>query len=118
MAQPKTEQLNVRLPKSLLQAVTEVAAAEHLDRTALIRKLLAEGVIRYRLDHAVRLYSEARTSKARAAELAGVSIYDLTDEVERRGLRSPYAVADVRDDLELLRKRYGLKSRARKGAVG
>jgi predicted HTH domain antitoxin len=106
MAQPKTEQLNVRLPKSLLRGVEEVAEVERLDRTAVIRKLIAEGLERYRLDRAVRLYAEGRISKARAAEMAGISIYEMLDEIEKRGLRSPYTIEDIRQDLELLRVRY------------
>lgn len=108
MIQSKTEQLNVRLPRTILQDVAEVAAIEHLDRTAVIRKLLAEGLVRYRLDHALRLYGEGRISKARAAELARVSLYELSDEVEQRGLRSRLSAADAREDIEMLNKRYGL----------
>ncbi len=109
MAQVKTEQMNVRLPKALLKAVEEMAETEHLDRTAVIRKLIAEGLQHYRLDRAMRLYTEGRISKARAAEMSGVSIYEILDEVDRRGLRSPYTVQDAREDLEILRERYGLK---------
>jgi predicted HTH domain antitoxin len=108
MAQLKTEQLNVRLPKSLLQGLEEMAAAEHVDRTAIVRKLLTEGLARHRLDRALRLYGEGRISKARAAEMANVSIYEVMDEIERRGLRVPYTAADLREDVEMLRKRYSM----------
>ncbi len=116
MAQMKTEQLNIRLPKALLNAVAEMADTEHLDRTAVIRKLIAEGVKQYRLDRAVRLYAEGRISKARAAEMAGVSIYEILDEIERRGLRSPYTAQDARDDLQMLLERYSVRLPSRKAA--
>ncbi len=113
MTESKTEQLNVRLPRPLLNQVEEMAEAEHLDRTTVVRKLIAEGLKRYRLDRAMRLYAEGRVSKSRAAEMAGISIYEILDEVERRGLRSPYAVPDVQEDLEMLRVRYGLEQTPR-----
>jgi predicted HTH domain antitoxin len=106
MAQSKTEQLNVRLPKTLLKGVEEVAEVEQLDRTAVIRRLIAEGLERYRLDRAARLYGEGRISKARAAEMAGISVYEMLDEIEKRGLRSPYTLEDMRQDLEMLCMRY------------
>ncbi len=108
MAQVKTEQLNVRLPQTL-KSVEEMAETEHLDRTTVIRKLIAEGLQRYRVDRAMRLYAAGRLSKAHAAEMSGVSIYEILDEVDQRGLRSPYTVKDAREDLEMLHVRYGLK---------
>jgi len=110
MTQAKTEQLNVRLPQSLLQGLEEIAATEHLDRTAVLRKLLAEGIARYRLDRALRLYAEGHISKTRAAELAGVSLYDILDELERRRLRAPYSISELHEDLEMLRQHYGLSA--------
>jgi predicted HTH domain antitoxin len=112
MTQPKTEQLNVRLPEALLQGLEEIATTEHLDRTAVLRKLLAEGIARYRLDRALRLYAEGHISKTRAAELAGVSLYDILDEIERRRLRAPYSVAELHEDLEMIQQRHGLRTSA------
>ncbi len=110
MTQSKTEQLNVRLPQSLLQGLEEIATTEHLDRTAVLRKLLAEGVARYRLDRASRLYAEGHISESRAAELAGVSLYDILDKIERRRLRAPYSVSELCEDLEMLRQRHDLRA--------
>ena len=41
-------------------------------------------------------------TKARAAELAGISIYEIMDEVRRRGAAPSYSLDALREDLSSL----------------
>ena len=53
--------------------------------------------------HIVSLYEKGQITKGRAAELAGVSIYDVIDELCLRGSASQYTLEELQEDLaELL----------------
>jgi predicted HTH domain antitoxin len=95
-----THQLNLRISEALFQDLEQIAQEEQIDRTSVARKLLAEGVRRWRLEHALHQYEQGQITKGRAAELAGVTIYDILDEVRRRGLTAQYSLEEVREDLQ------------------
>ncbi len=97
-------QLNVRIPVELADKLESVAQEEQVDRTSLVRKFLEEGLQRYRLEQALHLYEQGRISKERAAELAGVSLYDILDELRKRGAADHYDLDELRQDLTLLRE--------------
>jgi predicted HTH domain antitoxin len=105
MAETSTSQLNIRVPKTLLQELEQIAEMEQVDRTAIARKLLSEGVKRWRLERALELCARGQISKERAAEMAGVTLYDIMDELRRRGTSPHYSLDDLREDLALLRER-------------
>lgn len=104
-----TRQLNIRIPESLIEELEHIAAEEQIDRTSAARKLLTEGAQRWRLEHALHLYEQGQITKERAAEMAGVSIYDILDELRRRGTVAQYSLEELREDLALLQQRYGNK---------
>jgi len=99
-------QLNIRIPESLIEELERIATEEQVDRTSVARKLLTEGVNRWRLEHALRLYQQGQITKERAAEMAGVSIYDILDELRQRGTVARYSLEELREDLTLLQQRY------------
>jgi len=76
MAKGASRQLNIRIPPDLMSTLEEIASEEHLDRGAVVRRLLLDGARRWRLEQALKLYREDRITKERAAEIAGVSLYD------------------------------------------
>ncbi|MGA9351669.1 MAG: UPF0175 family protein [Anaerolineae bacterium] len=102
-------QLNIRIPESLIEELERIAAEEQADRTSVARKLLTEGIHRWRLEHALRLYQQGQITKERAAEIAGVSIYDILDELRRRGTVARYSLEELHEDLALLQQRYNSK---------
>lgn len=95
-------QLNLRIPETIIQDLDQIAQEEQIDRTTVARKLLAEGIRRWRFDQALRQYEQGQITKGRAAELAGVTIYDILDEVRRRGLAAQYSLEEVREDLQAI----------------
>jgi len=98
-----TRQLNVRVPENLIEELERIAAEEQTDRASIVRRLLAEGLQRWRLEQALQMYRRGQITKERAAELAGVSIYDIMDELRQRGTVAQYTLEELREDLALLR---------------
>ena len=82
------QQMNLRLDRELLEQLDALAQGQHVDRSELVRQLLDEGVARHRIDLAVTQYAAGRVSAWRAAELAGVSLYEMLDRIAEVGI--PY----------------------------
>ena len=95
-------QLNIRIPETIVQGLDEIANKERIDRTTLARKMLTEGIQRWRIEYAIASCQRGEITKARAAELANVSIYDILDEVRRRGITSGHTLDELRQDLASL----------------
>ena len=95
-------QLNLRVPETIVQGLDEIASKEQIDRTALARKMLSEAIQRWKVEDAISACLRGEITKARAAELAGISIYEIMDEVRRRGASPSYSLDELREDLSSL----------------
>ncbi|KKM66189.1 hypothetical protein LCGC14_1483640, partial [marine sediment metagenome] len=51
-----TKQMNLRLDEELIKEFEELAEQENLDRSALVRKILIEGLHQERLNFALQKY--------------------------------------------------------------
>lgn len=85
----------VRLPDGLLEALDDMAEAEHVDRSTIIRRALERGLEDLSLDQAVQRYQRGGATAWEAASSAGVPLVTFLEELEARGL-------GLRTDEELL----------------
>jgi predicted HTH domain antitoxin len=92
-------QLNLRIPMTLAHQLEELAEAEHIAKIDIARQLLWEGVTRRRQELALRLYGEGEVRKSRAVELAGLSLWELTEIVAQKGLRWDYDVEEAKQEM-------------------
>lgn len=53
-------------------------------------------------DYALRLYREGQVSKSRAAEVAGVSLWEMIDWIEQAEIPSGYTLAEAMEELRRL----------------
>ena len=83
-------QVTLRIERDLLDRIDDLAAARHMDRTELARRLLSDGVSRERLDDAVAAYGDGGMSMWMAAAAADVSVYEMIDRVAEAGV--PYRI--------------------------
>ena len=98
--QQQVTQLNLRIPKALARELEELAHAEHLEKIDMARQLLWEGVAKRKQERALRLYAEGKVSKSRAAELAGLSLWELMDLIEQQGARWDYSLEEAKTELK------------------
>src|SRR5439155_300858 len=73
--------VSARIPQELEKEVERLMGEEHLEKSAALRKLLHLGVQNYRLERAIRGLGERRFSLLKAAEEAGLTIWEV---LERR----------------------------------
>ncbi len=53
-----------------------------------------------RIRAALRLYSEGKATLWKAAELAGLSLWEMVEEVEERGVELQYGSEELEEDFE------------------
>jgi len=83
-----TKQMNLRLDEDLIKEFEELAEYENLDRSALIKKILIEGLHQERLNFALQKYLRKEISIERAAEIARVSMHDIILKMSQLGIPS------------------------------
>lgn len=74
--------ISSRIPMLLEKELEEYMKAEHLERSVAIRKLLYESLQKWREEYAIKLLTEGKTTLSRAAEIAGMDIWEFTAKVK------------------------------------
>ena len=81
-------QVTLRLDRDLLDKIDDLASVEGVDRTELVRRLLADGLADRRMKAAIGEYAAGRRSAWSASESAGVALYEMLDRIAEAGI--PY----------------------------
>ena len=76
--------ISARVPDDLEAALEEYLDAEKLDRSTAVRKLLAEGLDDWQRERAVERLRAGDVSFTKAAELAGMNVWDFAQLLEER----------------------------------
>ena len=95
----KTLTLSVRLAADEVDGLDSAAAAAGLDRSALLKQFLRRGFAEYRFEQACTAYRQHDVSLSRAAEMAGLSLYDFLLRLPEAGLELNLTPTDLRQEL-------------------
>lgn len=95
----KMEVLSIRVPKEVREELEKLAKLEGRDRAEITREILVEGVRERRIRAALDLYREGKATLWKAAELAGLSLWETVDELTKRGIELQYGSKELEDDL-------------------
>ncbi|MHA1230112.1 MAG: UPF0175 family protein [Candidatus Helarchaeota archaeon] len=91
-----SEQLNIRLSKEIIKDLENLSLITNLDRTSLARKILIEGLKREKLNVAIQKYINKEISIEKAAEISGLSLYELIEVFSRFGITSNISIDDIK----------------------
>ena len=75
--------LSTRVPKQVWSELEQFMREEKLDKSAAVRKLLWIGLEGWRQRRALQALAEGRATFMKAAEIAGLNVWDFADLVER-----------------------------------
>lgn len=92
--------VSIRVQGKLLKQVEALARLQAVDRSAVMREALERGLAAVRLKVALELFSTGKASTSEAAEIAGLAVGEMMDELARRGLRPEITPEDLRGDVE------------------
>jgi predicted HTH domain antitoxin len=93
----------VRLPEELFRVIEHRARHEKTDESTAIRQLLALGAEEY----AVELFRQGKITLNEAAELAGVTLRQMIDLLQRHGVKGNVRLDQQRRALEFTRELGG-----------
>lgn len=94
--------VSTRLNDSDVALIQSLAELEGCDRATLIKTVLRNGLDRLRRDRAVEADRLEKVTLSRAAELAGLGLWDFLALMEPERLELHYDVTEFREDLERL----------------
>ncbi len=101
----KEQMVGTRLPKSVISDLEKIEQIEQLDRSTVLRKLLHKALKEWKLGHYAGEYGGGRVTLARAAEEAGVSVWEMMDYVRQNKIPAQYSLEDLEHDLKLIHKK-------------
>jgi predicted HTH domain antitoxin len=103
----KEQMVGARLPQELVRELETIEGVEQSDRSTTVRKLLHKAIRDWKLEHYARLYGDGRMTLAKAANSAGVSLWEMMDYVRNRKISAQYDLDDFRKDLKSICARAG-----------
>lgn len=93
------EVLSVRIPKEVKEELEELAKLKKRDKAEIIREILTEGIREKIIEAALKLYKEGKVTLWRAAELAGLSLWEIIEELRKRKVELQYGYRELEEDL-------------------
>lgn len=84
--------------------IDELTEEFHIDTSTLLARLIEDGLRTELLKRSVRLYAAEKVSTWKAAQLAGVSLYEMMAEIKKQGVPLQYGVEDFETDIKTLKK--------------
>lgn len=92
-----TKTISTRMPEEMVRELERIAEEEHLDRAALIRKMLLADIEEYRIRRAAEAYRRGEKSVEAAARDAGVATWTMIDHLIKENIQPP---PQPREELE------------------
>ena len=91
----------IRLSPEEGMALEQLSREEHLPESTLLKKLVLDGLALRRLDWACAAYARGEINIRGASHYAGLSVYEMVDELKRRDIEivSPEQFLDGLADL-------------------
>jgi predicted HTH domain antitoxin len=94
-----TTTISARLDTDEAALIESLAEEEGCDRSTLIKSLLRRGIRALRLEKSVASYTAEEMTLSRAAEAAGISIWDFLALMPAKKLDLHYDVVEFEEDL-------------------
>ncbi len=98
---------SVRLSADESKMLAQISQIEGVSESALLRRLIREGLNDIRIEQAVHSYQRGEADMQAAARYADVSIYHLMVELEKRDITPPAATEKFIDGLKTLVETFG-----------
>ena len=95
-----TEVVSARLPKEMVDLIEEIAREEKVDKSTVLNRALDHYTREWKLQRALESYREGAATLPRAAEIAGLSVWEMIDIISKRKIQPQYDIEDLEEDLK------------------
>lgn len=96
------EVVSARLPKETVDLIEKIANEEKVDKSTVLDRALDHYIREWKLQKALESYREGDTTLPRAAEIAGLTIWEMIDTLSKRKIQPQYDIEDLEEDLKAL----------------
>lgn len=91
--------VTTRVPQPMLQEIDTFSRRSHIDRSTLLRNLLASGLEQKRKEYALNLYQEHKISLQKLAHMLSITYLDAVDLLRQKHLHVDYGLEELQEDL-------------------
>lgn len=100
------DKISIVLPDDLKKEIDKLRDLSKEDQSTIIRKLLWKSVSHEKLEIALKEYLSNKISLGKAAKNAGISIWEMLDELKSRNVTLNYKLSEAELEIEKLLKKY------------
>ena len=100
------DKISIILPDDLKEEIDKLRALYKEDQSSIIRKLLWKSIAQEKLEYALKEYLKDKISLGKASEIAGISIWEMLDELKKRNVTLNYKMAEAELEIEKILKKY------------
>ncbi|MAG01906.1 hypothetical protein CMI42_01080 [Candidatus Pacearchaeota archaeon] len=79
--------ISTRIPMALEKELEKYMKAEYLEKSAAVRRLLFKALEEWRIEYALRLLKNGKTTISRGAEIAGINIWEFVEKVRESKIK-------------------------------
>ncbi|TFF89109.1 MAG: hypothetical protein EU548_08025 [Promethearchaeota archaeon] len=100
------DKISIILPDDLKKEIDKLKELYKEDQSSYIRKLLWKSVAQEKLDYALNQYLNEKISLGKASEIAGISIWEMLDELYKRNITLKYKISEAELEIEKILEKY------------
>ena len=91
--------VTAQLTDEMVRDIEEFMRAHSIDRSTAIRKLLEKSLDQWKIERAVSKYMKGTISLMKASEVAGLSLWEFIDELQKRDITINISIDAVEESL-------------------
>ena len=100
------DKISIVIPDDLKEEIDKLRELYKEDQSSFIRKLLWKSIAQEKLEFALKEYLMDKISLGKASEIAGISIWEMLDELKKRNDTLNYKMAEAELEIEKILKKY------------
>jgi predicted HTH domain antitoxin len=91
--------VTAQLSDKMVKEVEEFMSTHGIDRSTAIRKLLEKSLDQWKIERAVSKYMAGTISLMKASEIAGLSLWEFIDELQKRDITINISIDAIEESL-------------------
>ena len=92
--------VTTRLPNELNKELNKISKIENLDRSAVVRRLLADSIKKWNEYYALAMYKKGVFSTEQAANFVGISLWRFSDLLKKHKTPVSYDIEEFEKDVK------------------
>lgn len=95
--------VTTRLPEKFVTELKAISKSENLDKSEVIRRMLAGSIKHWKLKKAIKMYKEGTFSIGQAAEFVNISVWRFMEVLRKNKIPFSYDVEEFKEDVKTVK---------------